>query len=260
MITGGLDIGSVATKAVIWDGGQQQTRAAVIRPTGWEPEPAARGALQSALDQAGLLPDDLESLVVTGYGRKLWRGPGRAVTEVTCLARGIGQAAGLVRTVFDIGGQDSKVLSLNKQGAIADFALNDRCAAGTGRFLEMAAQRLDLSVGELGELAAEAQRALRLSSTCAVFVESEIVGLLAQGADRAQLARGLCEAIANQMLALAGRMPQTGPVALVGGVAQSHGVQLALERAMGQEVRVPPQPQVVVALGAALLAGENAKN
>jgi len=260
MITAGLDIGSVATKAVIWDHGQQETRAAVIQPTGWEPEQAGQEALQAALGESGLSPDEVERLVVTGYGRKLWSGQGEAITEVTCLARGIRQVVDSAGTVFDIGGQDSKVLSLDEQGAINSFALNDRCAAGTGRFLEMAAQRLGLSVGELGELALTAQQSLRLSSTCAVFVESEIVGLLARGADRAQLSRGLCEAIANQMLALAGKMPRKGPVVLVGGVAQNRGVQAALEQARGEKVLVPAQPQVVVALGAALLAAESTNN
>ncbi len=256
MIVAGLDIGSVAAKAVLWDMEAAEVVSAVQEPTGWEPERAGRKCLTEALAQAGAGEKDLGGLVVTGYGRNLWQGEGRTVTEITCLARGARELLPEARTVFDVGGQDSKVLRLDRQGQVDSFAVNDRCAAGTGRFLEMAGQRLGLSVAELGALALETTRSVRLSSLCAVFVESEIVGLLAQGTERERLARGLCDGVAQQLLHLAAGVPHESPVALVGGVARNPGVVAALARALGETVLVPERPHLVVARGAALLAGE----
>lgn len=256
MIAAGLDIGSAAAKAVLWETGTGGWLAAAQRPTGWEPERAGREVLTQALAEAGLTETAVTCLVVTGYGRNLWRGPGRTVTEITCLARGVAEVLPQTRTVFDVGGQDSKVVSLEPGGRTRSFAVNDRCAAGTGRFLEMAAHRLGVTVAELGPLALTAQQGLRLSSLCAVFAESEIVGLLARGAGREELARGLCEGVAQQLLHLAAGVLCEAPLALVGGVARNAGVVAALEGALEAEVLVPEEPHLVVALGAALLASE----
>ena len=255
MLYGGLDIGSVATKALLLEGGRMVSRA--LRPSGWDPRRAGEEALAAALAEIGRTATDLAALTVTGYGRTLWQGPGEALTEITCLVQGMRRLLPGVRTVFDLGGQDSKLLALDRRGALDDFVINDRCAAGTGRFLEMAGQRLGLTVAELGELGATAKESVRLSSVCAVFAESEVVGLLARGAERDAVARGLCEAVAHQVLSLAGRLPREVPLALVGGVAYNRGVRLALEHALAERVIVPDEPQMVVALGAALLAAEH---
>jgi (R)-2-hydroxyacyl-CoA dehydratese activating ATPase len=255
MLYGGLDIGSVATKALLWDG--ERVLARRLRPSGWDPRRAGEQCLAEALGEAGRTPGDLSGLTVTGYGRTMWPGKGQTVTEVTCLLHGIRRLAPGVRTVLDIGGQDSKVLALDAEGALEDFVINDRCAAGTGRFLELAGQRLGLTAAELGELATDAEEGVRLSSVCAVFAESEVVGLLAQGVQRGTVARGLCEAVAHQVLSLAGRLPREAPLALVGGVAYNVGVRLALERALAERITVPDEPQMVVAFGAALLASEH---
>ena len=281
MIVAGLDIGSVSAKAMVLDtnspppplprasapregaGGlscvasakQGGALATAYLPTGWEPDRAGQECLAQALARAGVAEGDLGGLVVTGYGRHLWRSAGRAVTEITCLAAGARQALPPARTVFDVGGQDIKVLSLDAEGQVAGFAVNDRCAAGTGRFLEMAAQRLGLTVAELGALALEATEGVRLSSLCAVFAESEIVGLLARGGAREQIARGLCDGVAQQLLHLAASVVHEPPVALMGGVARNPGVVAALERALGYPVLVPDEPHLVVAWGAAVLAG-----
>jgi predicted CoA-substrate-specific enzyme activase len=255
MLTAGLDIGSVATKACLWDQEQQSLVAWAERPTSWDPQQGGRQTLQDAsqeLNPAG----EAESMVVTGYGRNLWDGAGESLTEITCLARGIQVMVAGARLVFDIGGQDSKVLRLDEGGQVDDFRLNDRCAAGTGRFLEVAAHRLDLTVESLGKLAVAAPRAARLSHTCAVFAESEIVGLLAAGEERGSIARGLCEAVAAQVVTMAGSGSFRGPVAFVGGVARNPGVRAALERELGTDVEVPSHPHLTVALGAALLAAE----
>ncbi len=256
MIAAGLDIGSAAAKAVLWEVGAAGLLAAAQRPTGWEPERAGQQVLAQSLAEANLTEAAVGNLVVTGYGRSLWRGVGRTVTEITCLARGIAALLPQTRTVFDVGGQDSKVLSLEAGGRVSSFAVNDRCAAGTGRFLEMAAHRLGVTVAELGDLALTAREALRLSSVCAVFAESEIVGLLARGAGRKELARGLCEGVAQQLLHLTAGVPCQAPLALVGGVAHNVGVVSALEGVLETEVLVPEKPHLVVALGAALLASE----
>ena len=255
-LAAGLDIGSVAAKAVLWDTQTGEVLLAVQEPTGWEPGRAGRKCLAEALAQAGATERSLTGLVVTGYGRNLWRGEGRAVTEITCLARGARQVLPEARTVFDIGGQDSKVLRMDSEGQVESFAVNDRCAAGTGRFLEMAGQRLGLTAEELGALALATAHSVRLSSLCAVFAESEIVGLLAQGTERERVARGLCDGVAQQLLHLAAGTPRESPVGLVGGVARNPGVVAALERALGEPILVPDRPHFVVALGAALLAAE----
>jgi predicted CoA-substrate-specific enzyme activase len=257
MLTAGIDIGSVATKTVLWEGEQSALVAWSERPTSWDPAQGGRQALADALEQVGSAAE-IAHTVVTGYGRNLWEGPGEAVTEITCLARGIGDMITGSRTVFDIGGQDSKVLRLDEEGHVTDFRLNDRCAAGTGRFLEVAAHRLDLTVARLGKLALEAECAAQLSHTCAVFAESEIVGLLAAGAERAHIARGLCEAVASQVVNLAGGDSFLGPISFVGGVARNPGVQAALERELELAVQVPEHPHLAVALGAARLAHERA--
>jgi predicted CoA-substrate-specific enzyme activase len=254
MIAAGLDIGSVAAKAVLWDAEAERVVARAQEPTGWEPGRAGRRVLEEALREAGLGERALGGLVVTGYGRTLWRGPGRAVTEITCLASGARQALPSARTVFDVGGQDSKVLSMDAEGGVLGFAVNDRCAAGTGRFLEVTGQRLGLEVGELGVAALAATEGVRLSSLCAVFAESEVVGLLAAGTDRERVARGLCEGVAQQLLQLASGVGPVGPLGLVGGVARNRGVVTALERLTTETVLVPDQPHFVVAWGAAVIA------
>jgi predicted CoA-substrate-specific enzyme activase len=256
MIFAGLDIGSVATKAVVWDDRAGRVLASALGASGWEPRLAGEACLRDALGQAALSRGDLRGLVVTGYGRSLWREGGRTVTELTCLLHGARQVAPEVRTVFDVGGQDSKALALDAQGELVDFVINDRCAAGTGRFLEAAGLRLGLTVAELGALGAEAKETVRLSNICAVFAESEVVGLLAQGIERSTVARALCEAVAGQLLSLSGRLPRTAPLALVGGVGYNLGVQVALERTLEAPVYVPEAPQMVVALGAAILASQ----
>jgi len=259
MIYAGLDIGSVATKVVLWDGNVGRLAARALRPSGWDPRQAGADCLQEALSAAELRREDLAGIVVTGYGRRLWPGPGETVTEITCLVRGGREVAPAARTLFDIGGQDSKALTVDAAGKLLQFNVNDRCAAGTGRFLELAGQRLGVTAAELGVLAASAESTVRLSSLCAVFAESEVVGLLAEGQERSAIARGLCEAVAEQILHLAGGLPLGRPVALVGGVAYNIGVRAALERALGETVLVPEDPQMIVALGAALLAAEGAQ-
>lgn len=251
----GLDIGSVATKAVVWSPAAGVLGRGV-QPTGWEPLAAAERALADALAQAGCTRADLAGIGATGYGRELVQGVASRATEVTCQARGVNSVYPAVRTVFDIGGQDSKAIRVDDDGNVLDFALNDRCAAGTGRFLEVMARALGMTLEALGEAAASATEACAISSTCTVFAESEVVGLLSQGHAREAVAAGLCHAIARQIIALAARIGIERPVAVAGGVARNVGVVAALARQLGEAPLVPPEPQFTVSLGAAILARE----
>ncbi len=255
---GGLDIGSVATKAVV---GQSEGETLLVvgrglAPTGWRPIVGAEQALELALDTAGLYREDLAALGATGYGRDLLLGAGVRATEVTCQARGMHHLLPNIRTVVDIGGQDSKILRVNEFGDVLDFALNDRCAAGTGRFLEVMARALGMTLDEMGRSAVSAAEVCTLSSTCTVFAESEVIGLLARGHSREAVAAGLCHAIARQVIALAAQIGLERPVALTGGVAHNEGVRAALAAQLDAEVIVPENPQYTAALGAAILAAK----
>jgi predicted CoA-substrate-specific enzyme activase len=250
----GLDLGSVAVKAVVVD---RELRVAGVglQPTGWQPRRAAEEALRTAWAAAGVDGAELRALGVTGYGRELIPDATVRATDITCQARGVHHLLPQARTVIDIGGQDSKVISLDEAGRAIDFALNDRCAAGTGRFLEVMARALHMTVAELGEAAA-ASRPAAISSTCTVFAETEVVGLLARGESPGAIAAGLCQAIAAQVLNLTARLQVVYPVALVGGVAYNQGVRRALSEQLGEEVLVPSHAQFTAALGAALLAAD----
>jgi predicted CoA-substrate-specific enzyme activase len=195
--------------------------------------------------------------VATGYGRVAVAFADRQVTEISCYARGIHHLYPQVQTVIDIGGQDSKVVAVGPGGRPLDFAMNDKCAAGTGRFLEVMARALQLDLAEIGPNALRARRAADISSTCTVFAESEVISLVARGVDREEILAGICQAIARRVGAMARRVGVVPPVAIAGGVAKNVGVVNALEQFLGEELLVPPEPQIVGALGAALLARDD---
>lgn len=256
MITVGVDVGSLTAKAVIIDSIQCQVLGNALLHTGRSPEMAGQAVWHAALEAAELDMSDIEASVGTGYGRIAVKGVDWRITEISCHARGAVQVVPGVRTVIDLGGQDAKVICLDEEGRPLDFEMNDRCAAGTGRFLEVMSLALDITVDELARLAVNATSVAALSSTCTVFAESEVVGLLAENYPIDAIAAGLCETIAQRTLQMANRMHVLSPVVLCGGVALNAGVRKAMERALGCEVTVPPEPQLVGALGAAILAGE----
>lgn len=248
-LTAGIDIGSMATKAVIFDG---QVLGAAVVPTGWEPREAGLRALREALDSAGLSEGRIDRVVGTGYGRVSLPILDRKVTEITCHARGAYHLNTWTRTVIDIGGQDSKVIALNPDGTVADFIMNDKCAAGTGRFLQVMAGVLDVTLDGLGVLAADAAPA-PLSSMCTVFAESEIVGLLAAGVGKDAIAAGILASIAQRVQGLAGRVPVQGEVTFTGGTARNPDICRVVAAHLGVPLHIPPNPQLVGALGAALI-------
>ena len=248
-LTAGIDIGSMATKAVIFDG---EVRGEAVVPTGWEPKEAGLRALREALGCAGLPEERLDRVIGTGYGRVSLPIFDRKVTEITCHARGAYHLRTGTRTVIDIGGQDSKVIALNSEGAVVDFIMNDKCAAGTGRFLQVMAGALDVSLDGLGALAADAEPA-PLSSMCTVFAESEIVGLLASGVGKESIAAGIIASIARRVQGLAGRVPVQGEITFTGGTARNPEICRVVAAHLGVPLHIPANPQMVGALGAALI-------
>lgn len=220
---------------------------------GVEQETLAIGLLERLLDEKGLPRGDVRATIATGYGRKLIGSADAAITEITCQAWGVRQQVPDARTVIEIGGQDSKLLRLNADGSVADFAMNDRCAAGTGRFLEVLATRLGVRLACLGEMAGRSRVPAMISNMCIVFAETEIIGLLASGTSPEDIVAGVQASIATRVAAMAGRH-LTDPVVFTGGVAMVPGMEAALESVLGRPVMLAPQPQMTGALGAAILA------
>jgi (R)-2-hydroxyacyl-CoA dehydratese activating ATPase len=255
MIYGGIDAGSRSIKVVLFDAEPRRVLAACLRDQGVEQERLARELFQQALNEAGLERSRVSAVVATGYGRNLIRFADTTITEITCHARGVHHVAPAARTIIEIGGQDSKVIHLEEGGRVRDFAMNDRCAAGTGRFLEMVASRLDMNWERLSELAGQSKTPALISNMCVVFAETEIIGLLAEGKPLPDVVAGVQNAIATRVSALAGRAISP-PVYFTGGVAMQSGMARALEEVLSGPVHVAPQPQFTGALGAALLAGE----
>jgi predicted CoA-substrate-specific enzyme activase len=248
----GIDIGSTSGEALILDGDDVLSWSIV--DTGYNSRHAAVLALDEALAQTDLARDQLDSIVATGYGRVSVEFADRQVTEISCYARGIHHLYPKVQTVIDIGGQDSKVVAVGPGGRPLDFAMNDKCAAGTGRFLEVIARALQLDLEEMGASALRARRAADISSTCTVFAESEVITLVADGVPREEIVAGVCRSIARRVGAMARRVGVEPPVAFAGGVAKNVGVVAALSEVLGEELIVPEEPQIVGALGAALVA------
>ncbi len=248
----GIDIGSTSGEALILEG--DDILAWSIVDTGYNSRQAAKQALDQALAQTNLSRDQLDRIVATGYGRVAVEFADQQVTEISCYAQGIRHLLPQVQTVIDIGGQDSKVVAIGPGGRPLDFAMNDKCAAGTGRFLEVMARALQLELAELGPCALHARRAADISSTCTVFAESEVITLVAEGVDREEIVAGLCRSIARRVGAMARRVGVEPPVAFAGGVAKNIGVVRALQEVLDEQLIVPEEPQIVGALGAALLA------
>lgn len=254
MFTLGLDIGSVAAKGVIFDGTRIIARD--VRPTGWSPREAAAGIYDSLLARAGLVPENIEKIVATGYGRVTVELADKKVTEITCHGAGAHYFLPENRLIIDIGGQDSKAILVNDQGKVLNFVMNDKCAAGTGRFLQVMAAALGLEMEELDKL--DTAKSVGINSMCTVFAESEVVSLLAAGTPKEQIMTGLFEAIARRTAGMAGAMGGHAGVTFTGGVARLNGVRDALGNALGTVVQVPELPQLTGALGAAIIAAREA--
>jgi predicted CoA-substrate-specific enzyme activase len=253
MICAGIDAGSRTLKIVVLDADRLAPLAGGVVDQGIEQDRMAGELLDRLLEGQGLCRADLGDVVATGYGRKLVSIANATVTEITCQAWGVRRNVPEARTVIDIGGQDSKVVRLNGDGTVSDFVMNDRCAAGTGRFLEMLAAQLGTPISEFGSLVGRSRAPAVISSMCVVFAESEIVGLLASGVLPEDTLTGVQTAIATRIAAMAaGRL--SPPIAFTGGVAMVPGMSAAMQSTLGQPVTLAPDPQLTGALGAALLS------
>ncbi len=248
----GIDVGSITAEAVIVDDGKLINY--VICQTGVNSKAAAQIALETVLGKTGLSWSDLNYIVSTGYGRVSVDIADKQVTEITCHGVGAYFQNNLVRTVIDIGGQDSKVIRLDDRGRVTDFAMNDKCAAGTGRFLEMMAGALEVNLDQLANLSNVSSNPVSISSMCTVFAESEVVSLIARGQPREDIARGLHQAIAERTAGLIGRVGFVEKVMMTGGVALNSAVVQAIGDKLKTQILVPREPQITGALGAALLA------
>ncbi len=253
MLYAGVDGGSRAIKIVLVDAESGDIVASGVEDQGVEHGALARELLGRTLRKAGAGPGDVGYIVATGYTRNAIDIADTTITEITCHARGVRHLVPDAATVIEIGGQDSKLLRLGPNGTVRDFAVNDRCAAGTGRFLEVVATRLSTALDELGELAARSGSPAPISSMCVVFAETEIIGLLAAATSPEDIVAGVQVAIATRVSSMVGGSV-VPPVVFTGGVAMIPGMAEALGHALGQDVRVAPMPQLTGALGAALLA------
>jgi len=250
----GVDIGSTMTKVVIVDS-EDAMHARVIGPTGAEHRRLANKVMEDALAESGLQFDAIEFVVATGYGRFNVPFADREMTELTCHARGVLSQFPGAKTIIDIGGQDAKGLKLTN-GKLVDFVMNDKCAAGTGRFLEVIADTFGLRFEDLGEMSMESTQVIPITSTCTVFAQQEVVSRLSEGVQVQDILAGLNDAIADRTTNMVRRLRVEPDVVFTGGVAMNLGVVAALKKKLGQEVLVPAQPLLSGALGAALLGRE----
>lgn len=253
MITVGIDIGSLSADAVVLRDGKIFGYSVI--PTGSNSETAAQSVYDAVLSSTGLTPNDVDAVAATGYGRSSVPFCSRAITEITCHAVGARFLCSEVSSVIDIGGQDSKVIRLDSDGRVEDFAMNDKCAAGTGRFLEVMAHALESKLESLGDISAQSTQLIKISSTCTVFAESEVVSLIAKGTPKEDIIRGLHEAVVERVFGMVMRLRAREPFVMTGGVAKNRGVVRALEGRLGAKLFVPDEPQIVGALGAAIMAG-----
>ncbi|MCD8012540.1 MAG: acyl-CoA dehydratase activase [Lachnospiraceae bacterium] len=251
----GIDSGSTSTDVVILNK-KKEIVAGIILPTGAGAAIGAERALEQALQEAELRREDIDSVVTTGYGRTAIQVGDKSITEITCHARGAHFLDPRVRTVVDIGGQDSKVIRLDEDGSVKNFVMNDKCAAGTGRFLEMMARTMEMSLDEIGKAGLSYEEDITISSMCTVFAESEVVSLIAQNKKPDDIVHGLNKAVAAKTAALVKRVGGAEAYMMTGGVAQNRGLVKTLEERLGTKLIISDKAQLCGALGAALYAAD----
>jgi len=250
----GIDLGSTMTKVVIIDEGEA-ILARVESHTGAEHRRLANKVMEQALAQANLAFAEIAYVVATGYGRINVPFADSQITELTCHARGVFSLFPSVRTALDIGGQDAKGLKI-KEGKLIDFVMNDKCAAGTGRFLEVIAKTLDLKLEELGNISLKSTNRVNISNTCTIFAQQEVISRLSDGVPLEDIVAGLHEAIASRAVGMLRRLKIEPDVVFTGGVAKNSGVVKAVRENLGSEVLVPDDPLISGAMGAALVGKE----
>lgn len=251
----GIDSGSTSTDVVILNKNKEIVTG-IILPTGAGAAIGAERALEEALKDANLQREDIDALVTTGYGRTAIQEGDKSITEITCHARGAHYLNPEVRTVVDIGGQDSKVIRLDETGAVVNFVMNDKCAAGTGRFLEMMARTMEMSLDKMSVTGLQYDEDITISSMCTVFAESEVVSLIAQNKKTDDIVHGLNKAVAAKTASLAKRVGGEDKYMMTGGVSKNQGLVRTLEEKLGTELVISDKAQLCGALGAALFAAD----
>jgi len=245
----GIDIGSTMTKVVIMNDG---IISSIIGPTGPEQRRLANRVMENALNQAGLPFEAITYLVATGYGRINVPFADKQVTEISCHAKGVAHLFPRCKTIIDIGGQDSKGITID-HGRPTDFVMNDKCAAGTGRFLEVIAEALGITIQDLGGMALKSNQPAQISNICTVFAEQEVVARLAEGVPLNDLVAGILESLASRISRMVNRLKVANEVVITGGGAKNAGLVKALSNKLGYATLVPPEPLITGAVGAALL-------
>ncbi|MBR4014715.1 MAG: 2-hydroxyglutaryl-CoA dehydratase [Anaerotignum sp.] len=257
MYTLGIDVGSASSKAVILKDGKDIVAAEVVQIGTGSTGP--QRALEKVIETSGLKKEDISYTVATGYGRFAFKDADKQVSEISCHAKGIYFLVPTARTIIDIGGQDAKAIRLDNNGGIKQFFMNDKCAAGTGRFLEVMARVLETTLDKMAELDEQATDTAPISSTCTVFAESEVISQLSNGESRNNIIKGVHLSVASRACGLAYRGGLEKDVVMTGGVAQNAGVVRAVAGVLKTDVIVAPNPQTTGALGAALFAYEAAQ-
>ncbi|MBN2158337.1 MAG: 2-hydroxyglutaryl-CoA dehydratase [Spirochaetes bacterium] len=258
MITAGCDVGSLTAKAVILKDGAIVASEVIRAKT--KPEDSAREVMDLALKKAGLEMGAVEYCVGTGYGRKHIPFVNDVESEIACHGRGAVWQVPSAKTVVDIGGQDCKAIRVDESGNVTRYVYNDKCASGTGRFLEIIAEALDIGLEELGDISEHSTKKLTLSNQCVVFAETEIISLVNEGAEIPDIIRALHNAVASRAASLAKSIVVESDVVMSGGVAKNAGMFRALSEALGVPLRQIGDPQINGALGAALLAADKLKS
>ncbi len=250
----GVDVGSASSKAVIINQNKEIIKTSVVQMGTGTSGP--KTAIDNVFAGTGLSLGDLKAAVATGYGRNSLKFADKQISEISCHAKGVNYELKNARTVLDIGGQDVKAISINESGMVLNFYMNDKCAAGTGRFLEVMARILGVRIDELEKLDEKAKSPVTVSSTCTVFAESEVISLLSQETKIEDITRGIHNSIVTRALALLYKTNMEEDFTLTGGVAQNKGVIRALERALNKKIYIAERPQLIGAIGAAIFAYE----
>lgn len=259
MLVAGIDIGSITTEALLFDYDKGMLGYSILQ-TGADSRKAAEAALAQTLSAQNMEGHNISCIVATGCGRKRATFAQHTVTEITCIAKGVNYLFPQARTIIDIGGQDTKVIRIDERGRVTEFEMNDKCAAGTGRFLEVMAKALNVELDSIGEISLKYKKPLTISSICTVFAESEVISLVSEGEELEDILYGIHKAIAGRTMGLMNRLGGIEKdVVMAGGVAKNAGVVKALESVLDVQLKIHTEPQIVGALGAAILATEKMK-
>lgn len=256
MLVAGIDIGSITTEALLFDK-EKGILGYTILQTGANSKKTAEIALEKVLADPAKNASDISYIISTGCGRKRAAFAKEAITEITCIAKGVNYLFPEARTIIDIGGQDTKAIRVNERGRVVEFEMNDKCAAGTGRFIEVMAKALNVELDKIGEISLSHKKDVSISSICTVFAESEVISLVSEGEELEDILYGIHRAIADRTMGLINRLGGIQKdVIMAGGVAKNIGVVKALEKVMDTSLKIYVEPQIVGALGAAILALE----